>query len=57
VVAFAMQLLIWLVNSNIENSFSTGIIGLAFGPVWVAGMKMATEILHPDVHMVSMALM
>lgn len=52
-----MQLLVCFVNSNIENSFSTGVIGLVFAPVWVGGVRMATELLPPEVHMVTMALM
>ena len=52
-----MQLLIWFVNSNIQNAFSTGIIGLAYGPVFPASLTLANDILPPDIHMVSMAIM
>jgi hypothetical protein len=52
-----MQLLIWLVNSNIQNAFSTSIIGLAYGPVFPASLTLANDILPPDIHMVSMAIM
>ena len=52
-----MQLLIWFVNSNIQNAFSTGIIGLAYGPVFPASLTLVNDILPPDIHMVSMAIM
>ena len=52
-----MQLLIWFVNSNIQNAFSTGIIGLAYGPVFPASLTLANDILPPNIHMVSMAIM
>jgi fucose permease len=52
-----MQLLIWFVNSNIQNAFSTSIIGLAYGPVFPASLTLANDILPPDIHMVSMAIM
>lgn len=51
-----MQLLIWFVNSTIENAFSTAIIGIAYGPMFPACLTMANELLPPDVHMVSMTL-
>jgi MFS family permease len=52
-----MHILIWLVNSNIENSFSTAIIGLMYGPVWPASLTMLSEILPPDVRMMGMAIL
>jgi fucose permease len=52
-----MQLLLWFVNSNIQNAFSIGIIGLAYGPVFPASLTLANDILPPDIHMVSMAIM
>ena len=52
-----MQLLIWFVNSNIQNAFSTAIIGLAYGPVFPASLTLANDILPPDIRMVSMAIM
>ncbi|KAF8898373.1 major facilitator superfamily domain-containing protein [Infundibulicybe gibba] len=55
-VALVMHLLIWFVNSNIENAFSTSIIGLLYGPIFPACLDLATSILPPDVHMVAMAL-
>ena len=52
-----MQLLIWFVNSNIQNAFYTGIIGLVYGPVFPASLTLANDILPPDIHMVGMAIM
>ena len=57
VVGLTMQLLIWFVNSNIQNAFSTAIIGLAYGPVFPASLTLANDILPSDIHMVSMAIM
>ena len=57
VVGLIMQLLIWFVNSNIQNAFSTSIIGLVYGPVFPATLTLANDILPPDIHMVSMAIM
>ena len=57
VVGLTMQLLIWFVNSNIQNAFYTGIIGLVYGPVFPASLTLANDILPPDIHMVSMAIM
>ena len=55
-VAIVMHLLIWFVNSNIENSFSTAVIGIVYGPIWPCSLATATDLLPPEVHMVSMAL-
>jgi hypothetical protein len=52
-----MQLLIWFVNSNIQNAFSTGIVGLVYGPVFPASLTLANDTLPPDIHMLSMAIM
>lgn len=52
-----MELLIWFVNSNIGDAFSTGIIGLVFGPVYPAVLSLATALLPQEVHLVTMGLM
>jgi hypothetical protein len=57
VLACVMQLLIWFVNSNVENAFSTGLIGTLYGPIFPACLTMANELLPPNVHMSSMAIM
>ena len=57
VLALVMQLLIWFVNSNVENAFSTGLIGALFGPIFPACLTMANELLPANVHMSSMTIM
>jgi fucose permease len=52
-----MQLLIWLVNSNVENSFSTAVVGFVSGPLFPGTLRMANDVLPQDVHMISMAIM
>ena len=52
-----MHLLIWLVHSNIENAFSTAIVGFVSGPLFPGTLRMANDVLPQDVHMVSMAIM
>ncbi|KDR84783.1 hypothetical protein GALMADRAFT_131573 [Galerina marginata CBS 339.88] len=56
VIGLTMQILIWRVNSNLENSVSTAIIGLVYGPVFPACLTLANDILPSEVRMVSMAL-
>ena len=57
VLAFVMQILIWFVNSNVENAFSTGLIGTLYGPIFPACLTMANELLPANVHMSSMTIM
>jgi hypothetical protein len=52
-----MNLLVWFVNSNVENAVSTSIIGFVYGPIFPATLALANDLLPPEVHMVSMALM
>jgi fucose permease len=52
-----MQLLIWFVNSNVANAFSTGVVGFVSGPLFPGTLGMASDVLPPDVHLVSMAIM
>ncbi|CAA7264720.1 unnamed protein product [Cyclocybe aegerita] len=56
VMGLIMQILIWTVNSNVQNAFATGVIGLVFGPVFPAILTLANDILPSEVRMVSMAL-
>ncbi|KAF8168311.1 major facilitator superfamily domain-containing protein [Crassisporium funariophilum] len=44
------------VNSNIQNAFSTSIIGLAYGPLFPAILAMANDLLPAEVRMISMGL-
>ncbi|KAF8807212.1 MFS general substrate transporter [Phlegmacium glaucopus] len=55
VIGLTMQLLIWFVNSNVQNAFFTSIIGLVYGPIFPAALTLANDILPPDICMVSMA--
>ncbi|KAF8226082.1 MFS general substrate transporter [Tricholoma matsutake] len=56
VIFGCLYLLIWFVNSNVENAFSTGLIGVLHGPIFPACLTMANELLPPNVHMSSMTL-
>ncbi|KAL0950864.1 hypothetical protein HGRIS_007623 [Hohenbuehelia grisea] len=51
-----MHLLIWFVNSNVENAFSASMIGLVYGPIFPACLGLANDLLPAQVHMVSMGL-
>ncbi|GLB36388.1 hypothetical protein LshimejAT787_0306760 [Lyophyllum shimeji] len=51
-----MHLLIWFVNSNFENALSASVIGALYGPVFPAILRLASDILPPEVHMISMGL-
>ncbi|KAH7921947.1 MFS general substrate transporter [Leucogyrophana mollusca] len=55
-VALAMHILIWFVNSTIENALSTAVVGLVYGPMFPSSLGLANEVLPEDVHMVSMAI-
>lgn len=57
VVALVMQLLIWFVDSNIQNSVSASIFGALYGPIFPACLSMANDLLPSKVHMVSMTIM
>src|ERR1700722_19175984 len=56
-IMLVMQLLIWFVNSNVANAFSTGVIGFLSGPLFPGTLRMANDVLPTDVHLVSMAIM
>lgn len=56
-VALVMHILIWFVNSNVENAFSTGIVGLMYGPIFPGTLFLATEVLPKEVHLFTMAIM
>jgi fucose permease len=55
--ALVLGLLVWFVNSNIGDAFSTGIFGLVCGPVFPATLSLANSLLPEEVHLVSMGLM
>ncbi|KAJ7275256.1 major facilitator superfamily domain-containing protein [Mycena haematopus] len=56
-LALGMQLLIWLINSDIENAVSASLIGAFFGPVFPACLELANDLLPAEVSMISMAIM
>ncbi|KAJ7597630.1 MFS general substrate transporter [Mycena floridula] len=56
-VALLMHILIFLVDSNIENSFSTAVIGAVYGPVYPATLAMTNDLLPSKVHLVSMGIL
>jgi fucose permease len=57
VLGLILQVLVWVVQSDVQNSIATGFIGLFYGPVFPAALAMANDVLPEEVHMVSMALM
>ncbi|KAH8120553.1 MFS general substrate transporter [Phellopilus nigrolimitatus] len=55
-VALSMHLLIWFVNSVLENAISTAIIGLLYGPVYPSVLALAVDMLPREAHMITMAI-
>ncbi|KAJ7655038.1 hypothetical protein DFH06DRAFT_1413366 [Mycena polygramma] len=55
-LALGMHVLIWFINSNLENAVSASLIGLFFGPTFPACLELATDLLPAEVHMISMAI-
>ncbi|KAF8078369.1 major facilitator superfamily domain-containing protein [Lyophyllum atratum] len=55
-VALVMQLLIWFINSTIQNAVSASVIGALYGPLFPAILRLANDILPSEVHMISMGL-
>ena len=51
-----MHLLIWFVPSCIENAVSASIVGLVYGPIYPANIGIARDLLPPEVHLVSLAI-
>jgi fucose permease len=51
-----MQLLMWLINSNIENAVSASLIGAFFGPVFPACLELANDLLPAEASMIAMAI-
>ncbi|KAF5355973.1 hypothetical protein D9756_004247 [Leucocoprinus leucothites] len=56
-LGLTLQVLVWVVKSNVQNSVATAFIGLFYGPVFPGALGMANDVLPEEVHMVSMALM
>ncbi|KAJ7783550.1 major facilitator superfamily domain-containing protein [Mycena maculata] len=55
-LAFAMQLFIWFIDSNIENAVSCSLIGVFFGPMWPAILELTNDLLPVEVKLISMAI-
>ncbi|KAJ7431806.1 major facilitator superfamily domain-containing protein [Mycena galericulata] len=55
-MGLAMQLLIWFIDSNIENAVSCSLIGLFFGPLWPAILELTNDLLPVEVSLISMAI-
>ncbi|KAG2057114.1 MFS general substrate transporter [Suillus hirtellus] len=56
-VSFLMTILIWFVDSTIENALSSAVVGLMYGPIFPGTLGLCNDILPRDVHMVSMAIL
>ena len=56
-VGLAMQLVIWFVDSVVANAVALVVIGIVFGPVFPAAANMLNDILPPEQHLVSLALL
>lgn len=55
-IALLMQLLIWFINSNLQNAVYASVIGALYGPIFPAILRLANDILPSEVHMISMGL-
>ena len=56
-LALSMHLLIWFVDSLVENAFSVAVVGLAYGPIFPGNMGQASEVYPEDLRMIGMAIM
>jgi len=57
VLGLVLQVLVWVVKSNVQNSITTAFIGLLYGPIFPGILGIANDVLPGEVHMVAMALM
>jgi hypothetical protein len=51
-----LQFTLWFVDSFIENCFATALLGLVYGPLFVAGLGLVNELLPVDLHMIAMQI-
>lgn len=56
-VSFLMTILIWFVNSTIENALSSAVVGLMYGPIFPGTLSLCNDVLPKDVLLVSMAIL
>jgi len=52
-----MTMLIWFVESTIENALSSAVVGLTLGPIFAGTLGLCNDILRSEVHMVLMAIL
>ena len=55
-LGLVLQVLVWIVRSNVQNSIATAFIGLFYGPIFPGVLGMVNDVLPGEVHMVAMAL-
>jgi hypothetical protein len=55
-LALILQFTLWFVDSFIENCFATALLGLVYGPLFVAGLGLVNELLPVDLHMIAMQI-
>ncbi|KAF5377677.1 hypothetical protein D9615_005185 [Tricholomella constricta] len=51
-----LHLLIWFINSNIQNAVSACVFGVLYGPLFPAILRLANDVLPLEVHMISMGV-
>lgn len=56
VLGLVLQVLVWIIKSNVQNSIATAFIGLFYGPIFPGVLGMVNDVLPGEVHMVAMAL-
>ncbi|KAL5495608.1 hypothetical protein ACEPAI_1071 [Sanghuangporus weigelae] len=56
IFALLMHLCIWFIDSVFANAFSTGVIGLLYGPVYPSVLALAVDSLPTEAHMLGMAI-
>ncbi|PPR07674.1 hypothetical protein CVT24_003817 [Panaeolus cyanescens] len=55
-LGLALQITIWVVNSNVQNAVAASVIGALYGPLFPACLTLANDLLPGEIRMVSMAL-
>ncbi|KAF9270783.1 MFS general substrate transporter [Marasmius fiardii PR-910] len=56
VVALALHVTVLVVDSSLQNSIATAIIGLMYGPIWPGALTIISLLLPGDVRMMVMAI-
>ncbi|KAL0066539.1 hypothetical protein AAF712_006341 [Marasmius tenuissimus] len=55
-IGLVMHITIWLVDSSLQNSVATAIIGLVYGPIWPGALTIISALLPKDMRMMVMAI-